>query len=131
MKADFGFRAPFDPEGRLFNKALGGGSLLDIGIYPLFLSYLLLGQPESIRAAVNIGSTGVDEQCGMVLTYAGNKMALLDSTIMAKSDCAGLIYGEKGMVRIHGRFHESMAVSLETDGQESGTLRFQPDYTRI
>ncbi|OIN57670.1 Gfo/Idh/MocA family protein [Arsenicibacter rosenii] len=124
LKADFGFRATFDPEGRLFNKALGGGSLLDIGIYPLFLSYLLLGIPESIKAAANIGSTGVDEQCGMALTYAGGKMALLDSTIMAKTDCIGLIYGEKGMIRIHGRFHESMAVSLELDGQEPERFDF-------
>lgn len=124
LKADFGFKATFTPEGRLFNKALGGGALLDIGIYPLFLSYLLLGKPQSIKASAAMGSTGSDEQCGMVLTYSDNKIALLDCTLTAKTDCVGLIYGDLGMIRIHGRFHESQVVSLEYDGQEPQVFTF-------
>jgi predicted dehydrogenase len=43
LQADFGFKADYDPKGRLFNRELGGGTILDIGIYPIFLSLLLLG----------------------------------------------------------------------------------------
>lgn len=124
VKADFGFKAPFLPENRLFNKELGGGSLLDIGIYPLFLSYLLLGKPTTIKASAMFGTTGVDEQCGMVLTYADGQLALLDSTLLAKTDCVGLIQGETGHIRIHSRFHETTGVTLQPEDGEATTFAF-------
>ncbi|SOD88359.1 Gfo/Idh/MocA family protein [Spirosoma fluviale] len=124
VKADFGFKAPFSPEGRLFDKALGGGSLLDIGIYPLFFSYLMLGKPQTIKASAIFGSTGADEQCGMVLTYADGQIALLDSTLQAKTDCVGLIQGETGQIRVHGRFHETMAISLEPAEEQPTVFNF-------
>ena len=65
VKADFGFRANFDPNSRLFNRDLGGGALLDIGIYPLMLSLFLLGKPKKITAAAYMGATKVDEDCAV------------------------------------------------------------------
>ena len=124
VKADFGFKAPFLPDKRLFNKELGGGSLLDIGIYPLFLSYLFLDKPNQIKALATFGSTGVDEQCGMVLNYADEQLAFLDSTLLAKTDCIGLIQGETGQIRIHSRFHETTGVTLQPEDQESTTFTF-------
>ena len=124
VKADFGFKAPFSPENRLFNKSLGGGSLLDIGIYPLFLSYLILGKPTTIKALATFGTTGVDEQCGIVLTYADGQLALLDSTLQAVTDCIGLIQGETGQIRIHNRFHETKGVTLKRDDQSAKPFAF-------
>ncbi|QMW02848.1 Gfo/Idh/MocA family protein [Spirosoma foliorum] len=124
IKADFGFRAPFLPEKRLFNKELGGGSVLDIGIYPLFLSYLFLGKPSMVKASANFGSTGVDEQCGMVLTYPDGQLALLDSTIIADTDCIGLIQGETGQIRIHSRFHETKGITLKQTDQPEQVFTF-------
>ena len=69
LKADFGINIPFDPDHRLYNKQLIGGSLLDLGIYPLFLSLLLLGKPKTIRAMAGIGDTGVDYNCSFTLGY--------------------------------------------------------------
>lgn len=125
VRADFGFQAPPNPDGRLFNKALGGGSLLDIGIYPLFLSYLMLGKPALVRAAATFGDTGVDEQCGMTLTYNDGAMAILDSTLLVKTDMVGIIAGETGTIRIHGRFHESKAVTLEREGHDAEQFAFE------
>ena len=124
VKADFGFKAPFLPDKRLFNKDLGGGSLLDIGIYPLFLSYLILGKPATIKASALFGTTGVDEQCGMVLAYTDGQVALLDSTLLASTDCLGLIQGETGQIRIHSRFHETKGVTLKRDDQPAKPFVF-------
>ncbi|MGB7784631.1 MAG: Gfo/Idh/MocA family oxidoreductase, partial [Salinimicrobium sp.] len=63
LTADFGFAAAFDKNGRLFKKSLGGGSLLDIGIYPIFLALHTLGKPEKISAKAQMSSTNVDEVC--------------------------------------------------------------------
>ncbi|QJW87968.1 Gfo/Idh/MocA family oxidoreductase [Spirosoma taeanense] len=124
VKADFGFKAPFLPEKRLFNKALGGGSLLDIGIYPLFLSYLILGKPTAIKAFATLGTTGVDEQCGMLLSYANGELALLDSTLLAQTETAALIYGEEGHIQIHSRFHETKGLTLTVNDQAPTTFEF-------
>jgi predicted dehydrogenase len=124
VKADFGFKAPFVPDNRLFNKDLGGGSLLDIGIYPLFLSYLILGKPTTVKASAIFGTTSVDEQCGMVLTYADGELALLDSTLLADTDCIGLIQGETGQIRIHSRFHENKGVTLVRTEQPEQSFDF-------
>ncbi|RYF67616.1 MAG: Gfo/Idh/MocA family oxidoreductase [Cytophagaceae bacterium] len=125
IKADFGFKADYDPNKRLFNKELGGGSLLDIGIYPLFISYLINGMPVSITAAATLAPTGADEQCGMVLTYSNGAMAVLNSTFMANTENLALIYGTEGTIRIHGRFHESTVVTLEKPDAEPVTQTYE------
>ncbi len=123
VRADFGFAATFQPDGRLYNKQLGGGSLLDIGIYPLFFSYLMLGIPEQITASAVFGETGVDEQCGMVLTYPNGELAMLDSTLRAKTPCEAYVHGTTGSIQIHSRWHETNALTLLRDGHEPETIR--------
>ncbi|GAB3503075.1 Gfo/Idh/MocA family oxidoreductase [Spirosoma knui] len=118
VRADFGFAAPFAPDGRLFDKALGGGALLDIGIYPLFWSYFMLGMPESIKASAIFGETGVDEQCGMVLTYPNGELAMLDSTLRARTPCEAFVYGTEGLIRVGSRWHESQQLMLDRNGHE-------------
>jgi predicted dehydrogenase len=112
VKADFGFKAPFDPEGRLFNPALGGGALLDIGIYPVFLALLILGKPDSIKALAHLGETGVDEECGIIFQYAGGRMAHLHATLRARTKTEAFIYGEEGTIHLHTRWHEPTSMSL-------------------
>jgi predicted dehydrogenase len=124
VRADFGFKAMFNPEGRLFDKKLGGGALLDIGIYPLFWSYFMLGMPQSIKATATFGSTGVDEQIGMVMTYADGEIAVLDSTLRTKTPCEAYVYGTEGLIKVHGRWHESTSLTLERIGEVPETLTF-------
>jgi predicted dehydrogenase len=112
LKADFGFKAPFDPESRIFNPDLGGGSLLDIGIYPVFLALLLLGKPQQIKAFANFGPTGVDMDCGMLLQYEDQKLAHLHSTLLARTKTEAFIYGTEGTIHMHTRWHEPTSISI-------------------
>ena len=98
LDCDFGLGLPFDPNHRLFNKELIGGSLLDLGIYPLFLSLYLLGKPKAIKAMASFGPTNVDDNCSFTLGYDDNCLAVLYSSSIAKTDVVATIYGEKGKI---------------------------------
>jgi predicted dehydrogenase len=120
IKADFGFQTAKNPDGRIFNKALGGGSLLDVGIYPLFLSYFFLGYPKNIQAYASIGDTGVDESCMAVMQYDNQKLAQIHSSIVTKTDTEAFIYGELGNIKILGRWHERCPkITLERYGHDT------------
>lgn len=101
IKSDFGIWRSFDPLHRMFNKDLGGGSLLDIGIYPLFLTLLLWGEPEQISAVADIGSTAVDESLALTLKYSDGRIATLFSSFTVDSTVETHICGTKGRLRLN------------------------------
>lgn len=119
VHADFGFHAKFDIEGRLFNKKLGGGSLLDIGIYPIFLSLLVLGMPSDIKAMARMTETEVDSFCAMLFDYKDNSKAILESTFEANTPTEAFIHGTKGTIKLHRRFHHANAITLTKNGVET------------
>ncbi|MGE0587704.1 MAG: Gfo/Idh/MocA family protein [Cyclobacteriaceae bacterium] len=112
VRADFGFTSPFNPEGRLYNKQLGGGALLDIGIYPIYFSLLTLGVPSRIQASARMTQTGVDSYCAMLFDYDSNARAMLDCTIEADTPTEAYIYGSNGHIKIHNRFHHPEKLSV-------------------
>ena len=112
VRADFGFRALSPATHRVFNKALGGGSLLEAGVYPVFLALLLLGKPERIQAAAVLGETGVDESCAVLLECPGGKLAILDSSAVTKTGTEAFIYGEKGTVHLYDRLQRPTQRSI-------------------
>ncbi|MFD1468190.1 Gfo/Idh/MocA family protein [Hymenobacter caeli] len=118
LVADFGFAATFEPEGRLFSPALAGGSLLDVGVYPLFISQLFLGRPAAVRAVATPTGTGVDANCAMALAYASGATATLFSTIAAPTDNRCVLYGTKGQLQLLGRFHAPTGVRVQLLGEE-------------
>lgn len=119
LSADFGFYIPFDPDHRLFSPELGGGALLDIGIYPLALSLFLFGKPDTISGEAMIGSTGVDEQITMNLQYQHDISACLAATLKAETPCEGVISGTNGYIRLEKNFWRSESITLvNPDGQE-------------
>ncbi|TPG67146.1 Gfo/Idh/MocA family protein [Hymenobacter nivis] len=118
LVADFGFATPFNPTGRLFDPALAGGSLLDIGVYPLFISQLFLGAPAAVRAVSTPTGTGVDANCAMALAYASGATATLFSTIAAPTDNRCVLYGTKGQLQLTGRFHAPTGVRVQLFGEE-------------
>lgn len=116
LHADFAFPALHrDPSNRLLNPDLAGGSLLDIGIYPVFLSYLLLGKPEHIQASAKFFETGIEMQISMIFEYAGAQ-AMLYSGLNSKSKMEAEISGTKGSLFLDPKWHEAQGYSLELEG---------------
>ncbi len=104
--ADFGFEAPYDLEKRLFNKNLGGGSLLDIGIYPVFAAMTLIGMPNKIEASAKMSETEIDEECFMKFHYKNGITANLKSTLVKKTPTECIIELEEATIKLTSRFHE-------------------------
>jgi len=114
VSADFGFRAGVNPEGRLFNLALGGGALLDIGIYVVSFAAMVLGsQPAQIAAAAHLGETGVDEQTGIVLRYSGGAIANLSCAIRASTSHEARIVGSEGTIVIDPSWWKGESATLK------------------
>lgn len=118
LHADFAFYGlDRDPKGRLLNPDLAGGSLLDIGIYPVFLAYLILGMPDNIEANAKFLESGTEVQMAMVFSYPGAH-ALLFSGLGTTSPMTATICGTDGTFEIHPRWHETEGFTLTTDGQK-------------
>jgi len=112
LNADFGFYAlDRDVNARLLNPELAGGTILDIGIYPIFLSYLLFGLPDKIMATSNFGATGAEIQTSMIFSYP-KAQAVLYSGFTSKAEMKAEISGSEGSLFIHPRWHESHAYSI-------------------
>nr|WP_299381872.1 Gfo/Idh/MocA family oxidoreductase [Allomuricauda sp.] len=116
VHADFAFYGlDREESSRVLNLDLAAGSLLDIGIYPIFLAYLLLGMPNDIEAFSNFHSNGTEIQTSMMFQYA-NAQAVLYSGITSNSKMEAEITGSKGALFIHPRWHEASAFSIEKEG---------------
>ncbi|MCB2220221.1 MAG: Gfo/Idh/MocA family oxidoreductase [Bacteroidetes bacterium] len=123
IRADFGFKGDGNPASRIYNKQLGGGSLLDIGIYPIYLSLLTLGIPKEINAMARMTETGVDSYCAMLFGYENSARAILESTVEADTPIEAYIYGKMGHIQLHSRFHHSQKISLFKDGQHTEVIK--------
>jgi len=107
---NFGF-APTPPvPQRLFDPALAGGTLLDIGIYNVFMATAVLGLPDQIEASMTPAPTGVDEQCAILFKYKSGAMAQLFSTFTSNLATEADINGDKGRLRLTSRFYEPSTV---------------------
>jgi predicted dehydrogenase len=115
VRADFGFKANYDPTLRLFNKKLGGGALLDIGIYPAFLSLLTLGYPNQIIASAMMSPTNVDSSVMMLFNYDNQKTAILDASLAVDTPTEAWLHGSKGSLKMHSRFHHTESISYYKD----------------
>lgn len=108
-------------ESRLFNLEKAGGSLLDIGIYPLFLAYQLMGNPNSILASAVVSKQGVDEQLAFILSYTKSQ-ALLYSSFTHDEDMRATICGEEGEIYMNSRWHETPNIKLLRQGKEDNPI---------
>lgn len=111
--ADFGARPPFDPTNRFFSPEMGGGAMLDLGIYTLSLAFFLLGRPDAVISQAIIGSTGIDEQSVTVLKFPEGKQAILTTSFRSESTTDALVMGTKGQIHIHKPIYAPKQLSLK------------------
>lgn len=123
INADFAFTAEeLGGEGnRKTDISLGGGALLDIGVYPLFLCYVVLGIPVEILAKANFHQTGADLQTSMILQY-DNAQAILHSSFVSTSNIKATINGTKGRINLNTLWHQTQSYTLTVDEQDEEIL---------
>jgi len=113
VNASLGFLVEYDPAHRAYNRALGGGALLDLGVYPLSLIVQLLGVPTSIRSHAVIGESGVDEQAAVILGFAGGEIATLSTSLRTFNANDAVIMGSTGQIRIQEPLYRPEALTLQ------------------
>lgn len=139
IKADFGFKAEYNPESRIFNPELGGGSLLDIGIYPIaFAWYLLRKDPVRINRIIKNAPTGVDMDIVMQFDYEG-QIAQLGSSFDVDLPNHAIIIGTEGHIDIPNfwrsnscfLYHREDLIDEFNDGRDSFGLNYEIDAVSL
>jgi predicted dehydrogenase len=110
--ADHGQWFAEDRDFRLFAPELGGGALLDLGIYPVSFASMILGQPERVTSLSDRAFTGVDAQTSMLFGYAGGAQAVLTCTLAAMGSTRAAVLGTEARIEIDGKFYAPAGVTL-------------------
>ena len=117
FEGDFGFKGE-DKEDIRFNRKLGGGSLLDVGIYPIALASMIFGmQPEQIDAHAAITQGGVDESICMQFVYSTGQMAQLNASISLGTPKNAYIIGEEGYIHLPQAWYGKLAYLYNSEGE--------------
>jgi predicted dehydrogenase len=114
VSADFSFAATTDPEHRVNNPALGGGALLDLGIYPLSIAAALLGPVTQVVAQAELGPTGVDIQTNFSMRHAHGGMSMSSCSFKTRGPAELTVSGELGHVRMNTMFHRATSITVVT-----------------
>jgi predicted dehydrogenase len=134
VHADFGIWAPLDNSHRLRNPALGGGALLDLGVYPVSLAQLVLGTPTRVQSTAKLTDLGVDETTGILLSYETGAHAALSCSIVTGGPVTAAIVGTAGHIVLSNPFYRTNQLVLHPkDGEprvedhpyDGNGLRFQ------
>lgn len=122
IRSDFAFKALFDENRRLYNVNLGGGSLLDIGIYPVFAALTSLGKPDKIKTFADFSTTGSEESISMIFKYKGGEMANLTSSFSSVSPTQTEYWCEKGYLVLNSRWYAPTNITLAKNGEPVQTF---------
>jgi predicted dehydrogenase len=123
----FSFIAPYDPQERKFNMALGGSSLLDIGIYPVIDALTFLGIPSEIKSSAVFCETGADESVSVICNYPDGKMATLYSSFRTDKGIGCEILCEQGNLKaLRGRDMNQITI-MELHSGKREEFSFHPD----
>jgi dihydrodiol dehydrogenase / D-xylose 1-dehydrogenase (NADP) len=123
--ADFGVRFNVDDGHRIFNSELGGGALLDLGVYPVSLASLIFKrQPDTIQTHVRMHATGVDELSTMLFDYKSGPLAVITSGSISRTPIEAFIAGKKLSIKIHSPLYCPSALTLTKPDGTSDSYEF-------
>jgi predicted dehydrogenase len=124
VMADFGFRTDFNPRSRLLAPELGGGALLDVGVYTISFAAMVLGGkvPPQIVSLADLGQTHVDEQSAYILGYPNGKLAMLYAAVRTDSAHEGAILGVNGRIKIHAPLYHPQRLTLSIKGKDDQVI---------
>jgi predicted dehydrogenase len=122
LSADLCIGFAFDPMDRRYALDLGGGTLLDLGVYAVSFASMLMGPPSKVATMGHIGRTGVDEQAGMILGYDQGQMSTLYSSIRVDSPVDAVVMGTRGQIRIHPWWISPSRLTLSRQGENDITI---------
>jgi predicted dehydrogenase len=111
FQADFGIVVP-SRESRVFRPELGGGVLLDLGVYLVAMARLFLGPSEDVLGYATVGSSGVDEQASVLLRHRGGGQSALFTSLLSQTPGEALLLGTRGRLRLHAPFYRPHRVSV-------------------
>ena len=121
VTADFGSRFEPDPQARILNPVLGGGALLDLGVYPAWFAHFVLGAPVTVTATGSLAATGVDDQAAVILDYGERHpkaQAVLTTSMLVDTPVTATISGTLGRIEYTGMFVSPSSFRLVLPGRE-------------
>jgi predicted dehydrogenase len=126
VQADLGVSRAYDPADRLFDLALGGGALLDLGVYVVSFAQMLLGDPDSVTATGSLFPTGADAEASLLLGWDDGRSATLTTSLRYPTPGQARVFGTEGWIDVLPRFHHPHTIVLHREGAEPGTITRPP-----
>ncbi len=127
-QADFGLAGPFPATHRLRDPALGGGALLDLGVYPVSFAQLLLGEPSDVLARATLSEEGVDLQTGALLSWENGALASVHCSIVGGTATSASVTGSKGRIDVPEGFFFPERFVLHRDGRDAEEFTADPAH---
>jgi predicted dehydrogenase len=118
LRADLSKYFPYDPAGRLYDLAVGGGALLDLGVYPVTFAWLMLGRPDAQAVAGALAPTGSDVTAALQWSYQDGRVAQIYCSAASYSPYAALITGTDGWLRLDPRVHHPLKITIHSSAGE-------------
>jgi predicted dehydrogenase len=126
VQADLGVAREYDPADRLFDLALGGGALLDLGVYVVNFAQMLLGTPERLVAAGSLFPSGADAEATLLLDYGDGRAATLTTSLRNALPGQARVFGTTGWIDVLPRFHHPETIVLHRTGADPETITRTP-----
>jgi predicted dehydrogenase len=122
VQADLGVSRAWDPADRLFSLELGGGAVLDLGVYPISFAQMILGDPARVTAGGSTFETGVDAEAAVLLEFGDGRTATLTCTLRGETPGSARVFGTEGWIDVLPRFHHPDTIVLHRTGAEPETI---------
>jgi predicted dehydrogenase len=126
VQADLGVRRAFDPADRMFDTALGGGAMLDLGVYVVSFAQMLLGTPDTVTARGSLFDNGADAESGVLLAWTDGRTASLSISLRCALPGAARVFGTEGWIDVLPRFHHPETIVLHRARAEPQTFTRPP-----